>query len=185
MFKQLKELPADPTFELFFEYLDDKRDHKINLGIGLYFDRQGQPLVLPVIKEAFKELDLENFNYQPIGGNRQFLEHAAAFFFGENYDKDKLAMQSTCGGTQACRTFSDLAMKVLHNKTIQLALPSWVNYYALFQQMKIETFDHLKADQTFNFEGYLKAAKEAPKGSAFLIQGGLSHNPAGLNFSLW
>ncbi len=184
MFKSLESLPKDPTFLLFDQFLSDSREYKVNLGIGLYFDPEGKPVVFESIKKAARELDVDNFNYLPIGGSREFLRLAGQWCFGESFDEERLAMQATCGGTQACRCFADLAMKVLHAQVIQMALPTWVNYYALFKAMKIETFDHCKEDGRVNFDGYLEAARRAPEGSAFLVQGGLAHNPAGTGLSL-
>lgn len=184
MFKSLETLPKDPTFLLFDQFLSDNREDKINLGIGLYFDLEGKPVVFETIKKAARELDVNNFNYLPIGGSREFLRLAGQWCFGESFDEERLAMQATCGGTQACRCFADLAMKVLHAPVVTMALPTWVNYYALFKAMEIRTFEHCASDGRVNFEGYLEAAKEAPEGSAFLVQGGLAHNPAGTGLSL-
>lgn len=184
MFKSLPPLPKDPTFKLLDEFKSDARQEKVNLGIGLYGDHMGQPFVFDVVKKAFDEVDRDNFNYLPIGGNREFLELAAKWCFGEDYDRERLAMQATCGGTQATRCFSDLAMKVLHNHEVRIALPTWVNYFALFHEMKIVELEHCSEDGSVNFEAYINAAKEAPEGSAFLIQGGLAHNPSGVNLSL-
>jgi aspartate/tyrosine/aromatic aminotransferase len=190
MFKSLPCVPEDPTFKLLKQFRDDPRKQKVNLGIGLYFDSAGDPFVFDTVKKAAQELDVSNFNYLPIGGDRRFLDLAAKWFFGDDYDKERMAMQATCGGTQACRCFADLAMEVLHNHVIQIATPTWVNYWALFGQMEIETFDHCVVDEDgclaakVNFDGYLKAAKEAPEGSAFLLQGGLAHNPTGVNLSI-
>lgn len=184
MFKSLPCLAPDPTFKLFNEFKADPNPEKVNLGIGLYFDPEGKPVVLPTVKKAFSEVDVNDFNYQPIGGNRNFLEKSAELFFGKDYDKDRLAMQATCGGTQAARCFADLAIEVLHAPVVQIATPTWVNYYALFKNMEVQGFDHCTEDGGVNFEGYLAAAKNAPEGSAFLIQGGLAHNPSGVNLSL-
>jgi aspartate/tyrosine/aromatic aminotransferase len=184
MFKSLPTLPMDPTFALLDKYKADPREDKINLGIGLYSDREGNPFVFDVVKQALDQLDRNNFNYQPIGGNREFLELAAELFFGRDYDKERLAMQSTCGGTQACRCFADLAVRVLHSPKVQLGVPTWVNYYALFQGLEVETFEHLNSEGDINFQAHLEAAKRADEGSAFVLQGGLAHNPSGLNLSL-
>lgn len=184
MFKKLESLPKDPTFLLFDQFQADLREYKVNLGIGLYFDEVGNPVVFETVKKAARELDINNFNYLPIGGSREFLRLAGKCCFGESFDESKLAMQATCGGTQACRCFADLAMKVLHSQVITMALPTWVNYYALFKAMEIVTFEHCNQDGRVNVDGYLEAARRAPEGSAFLVQGGLAHNPAGTGLSL-
>lgn len=184
MFKSLQQMPEDPTFKLLREFEADPNPDKVNLGIGLYFDGDGEPFVLDVVKKAVRELDLNNFNYLPIRGSKDFLELSGQFIFGESYDRERLAMQATAGGTQACRAFADLSMKVLHNHHAQLGVDTWVNYYALFKGMKIEEFKHCGEDGAVNYVGHLEAAKKAPEGSAFVVQGGLAHNPSGVNLSV-
>ena len=184
MFKSLPCLPEDPTFKLFNQFKADANPKKVNLGIGLYFDREGMPKVFDTVKKAVSELDVNNFNYLPIGGDREFLRLAGEFVFGEVFDPGRLAMQATCGGTQACRCFADLSLEVLHEREIQIAEPTWVNYHALFGAMKISRFNHCGEDGMVNAEAYYNAARNAPIGSAFLIQGGLAHNPTGVNLSL-
>jgi len=184
MFENLDLLPLDPTFKLFNQFKADPTPRKVNLGIGLYFDSEGRPFVLPSVKKAFMEVDTSDFNYQPIGGNREFLERSAEFFFGTECGKEMLAMQATCGGTQAARCAADLMVNALEVPTIQIGMPAWVNYYALFGKLKISSFEHCDSEGKVNHQAHLKAAKEAPEGSAFLIQGGLAHNPTGVNLSL-
>lgn len=184
MFKSLECLPKDPTFALFDKFKADNRADKINLGIGLYFDEGGNTFVFDAVKKAVRDLDLNNFNYQPIGGDRDFLCRAGEFIFGESFDEGHLAMQATCGGTQACRCFSDLSMKVLHTPEIQVGVPTWVNYYALFGQMKVSEFEHLDENGRVNVKAHLDAAKQAPEGSAFLLQGASAHNPSGMNLGI-
>ncbi|QQR83520.1 hypothetical protein IPJ72_07090 [Candidatus Peregrinibacteria bacterium] len=72
MFNQLTQVPLDPIFKVFGEYQADARSEKINLGIGLYADDAGQVYVPPSIQKAFRAVDATNFNYAPIGGNRDF-----------------------------------------------------------------------------------------------------------------
>lgn len=41
MFKQIAPSAADPIMSLMEAYLQDPNPQKVNLGIGLYYDRQG------------------------------------------------------------------------------------------------------------------------------------------------
>jgi len=177
MLENLELLPADPLFRLLGEYKADARTKKVNLGIGLYSDDQGQPFVFPTIKEAFKEVDTNDFNYQPIGGNREYLQLTGKLLLGDLFDESQLAMQATSGGTQACRLFADLICVEQKGRELLVGMPTWGNHLAIFGELTIRKFEH-KA------EGYKKVLEEAPEGSVLLLHGAKTHNPTGLNLTL-
>lgn len=184
MFESLEKLPVDPIFRLFGEYLADKSEKKVNLGIGLYADGEGRPFVMPVVKKAFEKIDRENFNYQPIGGNEQFLRLTGELVFEELYDEKTLAAQATCGGTQAVSIFSEMTLRAYGKRKFLVGLPTWGNYFAIFRSHEVVTFEHLDEQGNVNFEAYKKALEEAENGSVLVLQGALPHNPTGINLSL-
>ncbi len=183
MLTSIKKLPQDPIFQLLHEFIEDQHENKINLGIGLYSNAEGHPYVFPSIKKAFQEVDTDNFNYQPIAGNREFLNLSADLAL-DNPDHSYLAMQSTCGGTQACRLFNDLILRHEGKKKILVGLPTWGNHFAVFKDMEPITFDHLNEKGEPNFSAYDQALQEATNKSILLLQGGQTHNPTGKNLSL-
>lgn len=181
MFRNLQKLSLDPTFLTYSEYLADKNPEKVNLGIGIYADLKGKPFVMPIVKKAFGEIDKDNFNYQPIGGNRDFLELTKELIFGKVED---LAMQSCCGGTQACRLITDLVLRAQGRRKLYIGVPTWVNHFAVFGGLDIEKFEHLKDVDEVDFEAYIKVIEQAEEKSVLVLQGGKTHNPSGLNLSL-
>ncbi len=184
MFESLEQLPVDPIFRLFAEYLSDKNPAKVNLGIGLYADGEGRPFVMPVVKKAFEEVDRDNFNYQPIGGNEEFLKLSAGLVFGELFDSERLAMQATCGGTQAVSIFSEMVLRAYGRRKFLVSVPTWGNYFAIFRDHEVITFEHLDEQGGVNFEAHKRAIEETENGSVLILQGALPHNPTGLNLSL-
>ena len=52
MFSQLKPLPTDPILGLMAAFKADTNDKKIDLGVGVYKDEQGQTPVLKAVKKA-------------------------------------------------------------------------------------------------------------------------------------
>jgi len=184
MLESLKQIPLDPLFKLLYEYLDDKNPRKINLGIGLYYDKNGNPFVFPSVKKAFSEIDKDNFNYQAIGGNKEFLNLTADFVFNSEINTDNLAMQASCGGTQACRLFSDLIFKDQGSTELLIGTPSWGNHFAVFKSLNPVKFKHLDADGNVNFEAYKNAVNSAKIKPVLLLQGGQTHNPTGKSLSI-
>jgi aspartate/tyrosine/aromatic aminotransferase len=184
MFPTFQQIPLDPIFQLLAEYKADKNPHKVNLGIGLYADDQGSPVVLDVIKKAFHQVDDSNFDYQPIGGNRDFLESTANLIF-KNPNFDKLAMQATCGGTQSIRMMADLvgieANSEGYSPTLIIGLPTWSNHLAIFKNFAIQKYEHLQEDGFASLENLKLAIELSPNKSVLLLHGGRTHNPSGQN----
>ncbi len=51
MFEKITSAPADPILGLADSFRADPRDNKINLGIGVYKDESGKPLLLDTVKK--------------------------------------------------------------------------------------------------------------------------------------
>lgn len=182
MFNHLPPSAKDPIFEVFSQYKADPNPNKVNLGIGIYTDKENNPFVFPSVQKAVAELDINNFNYQPIPGDPKYLAITAKLSLGADFDLSNLSMQSTCGGTHACRMFADLMMRAGKNK-ILYGLPTWDNHPGLFRALEATTFPHLNGQHEVEFSNYKKAVIEASNGSILLLQGAQTHNPAGKNLT--
>lgn len=182
MFEHLPYHPLDPIFQLLADFQADPRPEKVNLGIGLYADHEGKPFVFPVVQEVFSQIDLKNFNYQPIGGNREFLSLVKEFLFPK-MDAERLALHTVCGGTQACSLFRSLLWSADPTAKVILGMPTWPNHLMIFKDFMIKKIDHMKGDEV-NFEAYREALSTASAGDIFVLHGGLTHNPTGRNLSL-
>jgi len=51
MFSELKPLPTDPILGLMAAYKQDTNPNKIDLGVGVYKDEQGNTPVLKAVKK--------------------------------------------------------------------------------------------------------------------------------------
>ena len=61
MFEKITAAPADPILGLNEKFLGDPRNDKINLGVGVYKDNDGNTPVLNSVKKAeTRLLDAEN-----------------------------------------------------------------------------------------------------------------------------
>ena len=67
MFENISPLTADPILGLMAEFRDDKREMKIDLGVGVYRDDQGNTPIMQAVKEAEKQkLEIESTKlYRP------------------------------------------------------------------------------------------------------------------------
>ncbi len=60
---------SDPTsiFTHSQAYLKDDFPNKVNVGVGAYRDDNGKPFVLPVVRDAEKEINLANVDHEYSG----------------------------------------------------------------------------------------------------------------------
>jgi aspartate/tyrosine/aromatic aminotransferase len=174
-------LPPDPLFGLFREFLADPRPEKVNLGIGVYSAPDGTPFVFPSVRNAAREINCENFNYDPIGGNTKFIELAGKLLFGDAAGNFGIAAQQTCGGTHALAVFRELA-RILGMNRIALGAPTWANHAGIFGDFEIVEFAHSENGEP-SFANYEKAVEKLPPKSILLIHGGATHNPTGRNLA--
>jgi aromatic-amino-acid transaminase len=84
LFKSLDELPCDPILGITENYLNDPREKKVNLGVGVYRDQKGRLTLMSAVSQAealiFKEPKAKN--YLPISGNKNYLSCLESLIFG-------------------------------------------------------------------------------------------------------
>ena len=78
MFEQIKAAPADPILGLGEAFKAETRTNKINLGIGVYKDANGQTPIMRAVKTAEQRLlEKENTkNYLTIDGIADYNQRA-------------------------------------------------------------------------------------------------------------
>ena len=190
-FENLSLLPVDPILGIPIAFAEDKHPKKVNLGIGVYRDANGNPLVVvPVTKaEAIVTGKHLSKDYQTIDGHPEFLKATAALIFGSDSTKIKAeeyyAIQ-TIGGTGALRLGADLILAKKGNASIYIPNPTWANHTMLFNRagLKVETYPYYSTkNHGFDFEGMCEAIKQMPEGSTIILHASC-HNPTGLDPTL-
>lgn len=136
IFNAIKPKPQDPIFGLYQEYLLDKRQEKLNLGIGTFRKEDGLPYVLDSVKEAEKRLlnHLDSKEYLPIEGDPVFIEEMSKVLFR---DKRELFLSvQTPGGAMALRLVGEL-LKQMGIKKVLISDPTWPNHLNIFSSFEI------------------------------------------------
>ena len=70
MLNKLTPQPPDKIIELIGKFKADTRTNKIDLGVGVYKDDQGNTPVMRAVKEARPQARVEHINMQPSGRAR-------------------------------------------------------------------------------------------------------------------
>lgn len=186
-FDKVELAPADPILGLTEAFKKDTNANKINLGVGVYQNEQGQTPVLNCVKQAEKILlDHENSkSYLPITGLSEFGRLTSELIFGTTdlYDNN-LSITCHCpGGTGALRIGMDFIKQQNIAQTIWISDPTWANHYQIATSagLKFERYPYYdRQTKKLAFEAMLDTLEQAKEGDIVLLHA-CCHNPTGID----
>ncbi|MDK2374586.1 aromatic amino acid transaminase [Serratia fonticola] len=189
MFDHITPSTPDPIMSLMEAYMQDANPQKVNLGIGLYYDHQGNIPLMQAVHIAEQRL-LEQqrpHTYPPIEGSALFARQIQTLLFGEPVDR--IATVQSVGGSGALKLGADFIYHYLARREIWVSDPTWANHWAIFEGagLKVNTYPYF--DDTsgqLRFEAMLDTLSALPEGAVVLLHP-CCHNPTGtdLNPSQW
>ncbi|MGC7560874.1 amino acid aminotransferase [Pasteurella sp. PK-2025] len=188
MFENITAAPADPILGLGESFKAETRDNKINLGIGVYKDAQGNTPIMKAVKEAEKRLfDLEmTKNYLAIDGVAEFNAHTKALLFGADSEVIKQGRAKTVqslGGTGALRIAAEFIKRQTKSQNVWISTPTWPNHNAIFNAvgMTIREYRYYDAqNKCLDWDNLLADLSGASEGDVVLLHG-CCHNPTGID----
>lgn len=188
MFEKIIAAPADPILGLGELFRADPRTNKINLGIGVYKDENGQIPLLDSVKKTEQYLleNVPNKNYLSIEGIAEYATGTQVLLFGANSDIIKNSRAKTAqtpGGTGALRVIADFLAKQTSVKTVWISNPTWPNHFNIFKAAGLETKQYCyynAAEHNIDFDTMLADLEQAKPGDVILFHG-CCHNPTGID----
>lgn len=194
MFEVLPQLPADPILGLSAAYKEDQNPDKIDLGVGVYKDEQGNTPILDSVAKA-QQILLETETtktYIAPQGVAGFLTGMKELIFGTGHPailEDRITAVQTPGGTGALRLLADLIKRGNPDTTIWVSDPTWANHIPIFQTagLKLEKYPYFdKASRGIRFDAMMETLSQVKKGDVVVLHG-CCHNPTGqdLNREQW
>lgn len=182
-FENVEMAPPDPILGLTAQFLSDRREEKINLGVGTYKTADLKPYLLPSVRLAEKQLAEEGASkeYLPIEGEGLFLKQVKRLVLGEKLAvSEGLALVQGIGGTGALSIGARFLKKIGFSE-VYITNPTWDNHRRLFEHagFSVESYpyyDFRKA--SVDMDSILGAMRKAPARSLFVIQPS-THNPTG------
>ncbi len=190
MFDQLPQLPADPILGLTAQCRADNNPQKVDLGVGVYKNEDGQTPVLSAVKEAERRYFQAELSkaYLPPAGTEAFVARVNELTFGANHpallDKRVATLQGT-GGCGSLRVAAELIKRSNPQAKIWISDPSWPNHSALLGNSGL-AFEHYpyydQSNNSLNFDGMIDALKTANTGDVVLLHASC-HNPSGADLS--
>lgn len=112
MLKNLETQPEDKILALMARFRADPRPVKIDLGVGVYRNAQGQTPVMRAVKSAEHRLwqEQETKSYVALAGDPAFGDAMVSLVLGDAVPRDAVAAAATPGGTGAVRQ----ALSLIH-----------------------------------------------------------------------
>lgn len=188
MFEKIIAAPADPILGLGELFRADPRTNKINLGIGVYKDENGQIPLLDSVKKTEQYLleNVPNKNYLSIEGIAEYATGTQVLLFGANSEIIKNSRAKTAqtpGGTGALRVIADFLAKQTSVKTVWISNPTWPNHANVFKAAGLEIKQYRyynAAEHNIDFDAMLADLGQAKPGDVILFHG-CCHNPTGID----
>lgn len=189
LFEDLPIAPPDPIFDLTDRFKRDPNPRKVNLGVGVYQNEQGQTPFLEVVEKARVMVNqkIPLAGYQPIDGNASYNRLVGGLIFGEPINSgSQCVCVQTPGGTGALRVGAEFYRHYLGASVAWVSKPTWVNHGKILEAagLKVEEYPYLGSDGlTLDFELMKTALRRMPARSVVLLHA-CCHNPTGVDLTL-
>ena len=190
LFNAVEMAPRDPILGLSEQFNADPNPHKVNLGVGVYFDDQGR---LPVLRcvAAAEQLLLQSpqaKGYLPIDGLAAYDKAVQGLVFGADHAAvtgGSIATVQTLGGTGGLKVGADFLHRLNPGARVLISDPSWENHRALFSHAGFEVDPYPYYDvggRGIRFEAMLAALRSAAAGTVVVLHA-CCHNPTGCDLA--
>lgn len=188
MFETLEMAPADPILGLTAAFKEDTRPDRINLGVGVYKDGEGNTPVFDSVQRAeARVLDRQTTkDYLLISGAPEYASAVQALLFGPDHEivtGQRAATVHVPGGTGGLRVAGDFVRKLFPRARIWLSDPTWANHPNVYRHAGVEVATYPYFDKEANdldFTAMLDALSGIPSGDVVLLHG-CCHNPTGID----
>lgn len=186
MFSSLSAPPKDALHSVMARFNADPRANKIDLGLGVYRDLQGNSPVMRAVKVAEEQLVAvqTSKSYLELRGNQTFLDGMSQLVFAEAM-LDRVAAIQCIGGTGGVRLALELTALSNPGATVHVGLPTWPNHLSICELvgLPVVTYPYFDvAKQSIQLEQTFAALERAQAGDVFILHGPC-HNPSGADLS--
>jgi aromatic-amino-acid transaminase len=182
--------PRDPILGLNEQFGADTRPGKVNLGVGVYFNDEGELPVLKCVAEAERQLlDAPKAKgYLPIDGIAAYDKAVQGLVFGADsavLRDGRVATVQAIGGTGGLKLGADLLHRVEPSATVLISDPSWENHRALFTNagFKVESYPYYDAATRGVRIDELLATLAAAAPGTIVVLHACCHNPTGCDLT--
>ncbi|WP_110654981.1 aromatic amino acid transaminase [Salinicola halimionae] len=193
MFEKIERVPGDAILGLIEAYNQDSNSQKVDLGVGVYRDPNGNTPIMRAVKKAEARLLESEKTKSYIGshGDPRYGKAILPMVLGAGSPvlaANRASATQSPGGTGALRLAADFIRTQLPGKSVWLSNPTWPNHIGIFEgaEIPIQRYPYVDGDNRLDFDGMLAALKQIPRGDVVLLHA-CCHNPSGfdLNQDQW
>ena len=188
MFANLEALPDDPILGITKLFAQDPRDHKIDLGVGVYKTIDGVTPVMQAVVQAQQSIIKKEVtkSYTPPQGAPGFGEALLKLLFNDTavLSEGRCAAVQTPGGCGALR----LAGELLNQNgatSVSIGTPTWPNHKPLLSAagLPVNMVPYYAVENSaISFDAFLSAVKKLGPNDTLLLHGPC-HNPTGADLT--
>jgi aspartate aminotransferase len=166
----------------------DSREHKIDLGVGVYRNEQGQTPVMQAVTQAQQNLLASQTTQAYIGlaGNAEFNQAMLDLLLSNTAGYSRAIAMQTPGASGALRLLADLIASAKPQAKVWLSTPSYVNHQPIMEAagLSVDFYPYFNPETKQVDEAVMleQIAKLGPDDVVLLH--GCCHNPTGADISL-
>ena len=194
MFERLDRLPPDPILGLMAAFRADSDPRKVDLGVGVYRNDQGDTPVLQAVRKAEQAVLARQptKSYVAAAGNPGFNQSMERLVLGDDHPALKGGRVRTIqapGGCGALRLGAELIRVASPESVVHVSTPTWANHIPLLSGcgLKLERYPYFDTTTGgVKFDSMWATLERLPQRSVVLLHASC-HNPTGadLNESQW
>ena len=190
VFEDVKLAPADPILGLNEAFRADERTSKVNLGIGVYLDENGQMPLMGCVRAAEDRLAAaaKPHAYLPIDGLPDYVRLVRELTFGADSPavaQGRIATAQSLGGTGALKVGADFIATLSPGSPVLISDPSWENHRAIFTRagFTVGTYRYYDAEaKGIDVDGMIADLEAARPGTVVVLHA-CCHNPTGYDLT--
>jgi aspartate aminotransferase len=194
LFQQLSRLSADSILGLMAKYRADSSSNKVDLGVGVYRDPNGNTPVLDCVRRAEQHIlaAQSTKSYVAAAGREEFNVAVEELVLGDSHiarGERRARTVQTPGGCGALRVGAELIRAAAPSSVVHISDPTWGNHTPLLGScgLRLQRYPYYDAAaHELRFDAMLERLEGAAAGDVVLIHA-CCHNPTGadLGKSQW
>jgi aspartate aminotransferase len=190
MFERLDRLAPDPILGLMAAFRADTDPHKVDLGVGVYRDDQGDTPILQAVRKAEQAVLARQTtkSYVAAAGNPGFNQAMERLVLGAEHPaltSGRVRTIEAPGGCGALRLGAELIKAASPESVVYVSTPTWANHIPLVSGcgLKLERYPYFDAATGgIKFEAMLSTLDKLPPRAVVLLHASC-HNPTGADLS--
>lgn len=187
MLSHLSAPTPDPILSLSIAYREDPRSEKVDLGIGVYKNSQGQTPIMAAVKQAqIRQTEQQSTKaYVGLAGNEVFNQGMIDLILKDTSAYSRVSAIQTPGASGALRMLGDLMKIAQPDTTVWISNPSYVNHRPVMEAagLKVRYYQYFNPEtRQVDSDKMLQDLSHAGKNDVVLLHG-CCHNPTGADIS--